>query len=325
MFIEKKLLIPAVAVVLISAAILCAFLLKPIVYGQKNLPPSVEKLEITTKKNPGKTLAIVTKNEMAPVNNAFSAAALENKRLKDNLSWTFGKKQQRGWHLYVLLIQRTIGTEKDADSAEFAESLANWQKNFGLAPTGTLDGETLQKMIKFWQSRRMVNRAYAQPEKLVGAPSTDFFDPLREASLRNVERETYAAYKRMVKAASEDPSLKLKTNGKGELAPEEKYLKIISSFRSREYQDNLRKKSPNSGSAGLAVNSPHFTGRALDIYVGGEPVETKDANRAIQVQSAVYKWMVRNADRFGFYPYFYEPWHWEYVPENLTRAKAQTR
>ena len=63
----------------------------------------------------------------------------------------------------------------------------------------------------------------------------------------------------------------------------------------------------------MAVNSPHFTGRALDIYVGGEPVDTNDRNRLIQVQTPVYQWLVRNAERFGFRPYYYEPWHWEYV------------
>ena len=24
-------------------------------------------------------------------------------------------------------------------------------------------------------------------------------------------------------------------------------------------------------------------------------------------------WLVQNADKFGFRPYFYEPWHWEYA------------
>jgi LAS superfamily LD-carboxypeptidase LdcB len=51
----------------------------------------------------------------------------------------------------------------------------------------------------------------------------------------------------------------------------------------------------------------------LDLYVGGDPVDTKDANRAIQVKTPIYQWLVRNADKFGFRPYFYEPWHWEYV------------
>jgi len=75
----------------------------------------------------------------------------------------------------------------------------------------------------------------------------------------------------------------------------------------------LRRQSPNAGSAGLAVHSPHTTGRALDLFVGGDPVDTKDSNRAIQVNTPAYRWLVRNAERFGFRPYFYEPWHWEYV------------
>jgi zinc D-Ala-D-Ala carboxypeptidase len=87
------------------------------------------------------------------------------------------------------------------------------------------------------------------------------------------------------------------------------WLKIISAFRSPVYQTQLRRQSPGSGRAGLAVNSPHFTGRALDLYVGGEPVSTDDRNRAIQVNTKVYQWLVKNAERFGFYPYFYEPWH----------------
>lgn len=131
-----------------------------------------------------------------------------------------------------------------------------------------------------------------------------------------MERETYKAYKRMVAAAVADRSLRLNASG-GHLAASEKFLKIVSAFRSREYQDQLRKQSPQSGRAGLAVNSPHFTGRALDLYVGGEPVSTKDKNRALQTQTLVYRWLVQNAARFGFQPYFYEPWHWEYVEKKL--------
>ncbi len=116
----------------------------------------------------------------------------------------------------------------------------------------------------------------------------------------------------MVAAATKNKTLNLRATSSGELALEEKYLKIISAFRSREYQAKLRKQSPDSGRAGLAVNSPHFTGRALDLYVGGDPVETKDSNRALQTETHAYRWLVRNAAGFGFCPYFYEPWHWEY-------------
>jgi len=243
----------------------------------------------------------------------FDAAATRNNALRYELTWAFGGKQQHGWYLYVPLISRTIATEKDSATVDFAGALSRWQKSAGLAPSGILDDETLYKFVSDWQSVRLKDKTPAQPSQLLLAPTSDFYDTTRPEELRQVERETYAAYKRMVAAAIEDTSLGLKGTAAGGLAPEEKYLKIVSSFRSREYQDGLRRQSPNSGRAGLAVNSPHFTGRALDLYVGGDPVETKDSNRAIQVQTKAYRWLVKNADRFGFKPYYYEPWHWEYV------------
>lgn len=243
----------------------------------------------------------------------FASAAARNNDLRFDLGWAFGGKQQRGWQLYVPLITRLIETEQDAPTAGFAAALARWQKTAGLAPSGVLDDATLSRMVSSWQSSRLKEKGYPSPDQLLLAPTSDFYDPSRPAELRQVERETYAAYRRMIAAAVADPTSGLKGTADGQLAPEEKYLKIVSSFRSREYQARLRAQSPNSGRAGLAVNSPHFTGRALDIYVGGEPVETKDSNRAIQVRTPAYLWLVRNAERFGFRPYYYEPWHWEYV------------
>jgi uncharacterized protein YcbK (DUF882 family) len=244
---------------------------------------------------------------------AFAAAAAENATLRTELSWTFGGKQQRGWYLYELLINKILKTEDDSDTPDFASAIAGWQKRSGLSADGVLDEDSLMRMVSEWQGNRLKNRDVATPDQLFIAPTSDFYDPSRTEELRQVERKTYAAYKRMIAAALDDRTLKLARTSSGELAPGEKYFKIVSAFRSREYQDELRRKSPNSGSAGLAVNSPHFTGRALDIYVGGDPVDTKDANRAIQVNTPAYRWLVRNAERFGFRPYFYEPWHWEYV------------
>ena len=234
---------------------------------------------------------------------AFTAAAGQNAVLRNELSWAFGGKQQRGWYLYDLLIGETLSTKDDPVTADFAEELVAWQKKRGLRADGVLDEKALMALVSQWQSARLKNRGPAQPDQLVTAPPSDFYDPGRAAELRQVERNTYEAYKEMIAAAAKDL----------ELAPTSKYLKIVSSYRSREYQDQLRIKSPNAGRAGLAVNSPHFTGRALDIYLGGDPVDTKDSNRAIQVNTPAYKWLVRNAERFGFRPYFYEPWHWEYV------------
>src|SRR5262245_33887175 len=246
---------------------------------------------------------------------AFNAAAERNAVLMNELTWTFGGKQQHGWYLYNSLINQTLRRDDAAPANAFAASLAGWQEKSGLSRTGVLDEDTLMALISYWQGNRLKDRTYAQPNQLITPPISDFWDPERLPELRQVERETYAAYKRMVAAALSDPSLHLASGPDGGLATTERFLKILSAFRPREYQEQLRRQSPNAGSAGLAVNSPHFTGRALDVYVGGDPVDTKDSNRAIQVKTPVYQWLVRNADRFGFRPYFYEPWHWEYVGE----------
>ena len=263
-----------------------------------------------------KPTVLITERGTAAKENAsaaFAAAAAQNALLENELSWKFGGKEQHGWYLYHSLIGRILNTQGDAAPTDFAAALAVWQKNKGLSPSGVLDEDSLRAFVSGWQSNRLKNRAYAEPDQLVTAPASDFFDPERVADLRRVERSTYAAYKQMVAAAIADPTLNLAHTPQGELAPAEKYFKIVSAFRSREYQDELRRQSPNAGSAGLAVKSPHSTGRALDFYVGGDPVDTKDSNRAIQVKTPVYQWLVRNAERFGFRPYFYEPWHWEYV------------
>jgi D-alanyl-D-alanine carboxypeptidase len=254
--------------------------------------------------------------ESAPATAALFAEAVERNTLfKYELEWAFGGKRQHGWYLYVPLISRLIETDANTAPHHFASALARWQQAAGLRADGVLDDETLYRMVSTWQGSRLKEKTPAEAHQLLLAPSSDFYDPSRPEELRQVERETYAAYKRLVAAAVADRSLGLSANAGGELAASEKYLKIISSFRSRAYQDRLRAASPHSGRAGLAVHSPHFTGRALDIYVGGEPVETRDSNRALQVQTRVYQWLVRNADRFGFRPYYYEPWHWEYVGE----------
>ncbi|HKG58947.1 MAG TPA: D-alanyl-D-alanine carboxypeptidase family protein [Pyrinomonadaceae bacterium] len=249
-----------------------------------------------------KTSAVNTSS--TATTSAYAAAATTNVTLRNDLSWTFGGKQQRGWYLYDLLIGKTLNTKHDPITTDFAASVASWQNRRGIRADGILDQDALMAMVSQWQGNRLKNRAVATSDQLMIAPPSDFYDPSRADELRQVERNTYAAYKEMIAAATAD--LKL--------ASAQRYFKIISSFRSREYQENLRRKSPNAGSAGLAVNnSPHFTGRALDLYVGGDPVDTKDANRAIQVNTPAYRWLVQNAERFGFRPYFYEPWHWEYV------------
>ncbi len=309
-----------IGIVVLFITVLMAFGLKAIQAGQAGKIESVKASSVQDKSvvrlsSPaGPARAEGSKPEVS-ANSAFNSAALENIRLRKEMRWDFGGKSQLGWELYVPLISATINAEDTAEENSFAEALARWQKRSGLVSSGILDNGTWFGMIKDFQSRRIKNRTLPTDDQLVTAPISDCFDASRPEELRKVERQTYMAYKRMVAAAASDKSLGLRVTGTGDLAEGEKYLKIISAYRSPEYQAELRKKSPTSGRAGLAVNSPHFTGRALDIYVGGEPVSTKDDNRMIQVQTPVYRWLVKNAARFGFRPYFYEPWHWEYNPQ----------
>jgi zinc D-Ala-D-Ala carboxypeptidase len=242
------------------------------------------------------------------------SASAHNARLKYELEWYFGKPQ-RGWYLYVPLICHLIGVENDPDSDHFALALTRWQQSLGLPVTGILDRDTWAKMISVFQSRRAMRHKVPPSNELFQAPPTDFYHNPRPDILRFVERQAYEAYKRMLAAAAADPELQSAFRREGWLSPDGDFLKIISAFRSPAYQASLRKLNRRSGRAGLAVHSPHFTGRALDLYVGGEPVSTNDHNRAVQIKTAIYQWLVKNAERFGFYPYFYEPWHWEFRME----------
>lgn len=271
--------------------------------------PKIESLVKPTVLTTERSAANASAVTIAP----FASAAAQNSLLRNDLIWEFGRKGQRGWYLYDLLIGKTLNISRGASTGDFASAIAGWQKQKGLSANGVLDENSWMALVMQWQANRLKDKTPATPDQLLIAPTSDFYDPSRLDELRQVERNTYAAYKAMLAAAIADPTLMLAHTSATELAPAEKFLKIISSFRSREYQEKLRRESPNAGSAGLAMNSPHFTGRALDIYVGGDPVDTKDTNRAIQVNTPAYKWLVKNAERFGFRPYFYEPWHWEYV------------
>jgi LAS superfamily LD-carboxypeptidase LdcB len=57
--------------------------------------------------------------------------------------------------------------------------------------------------------------------------------------------------------------------------------------------------------------SAHQSGRAVDCWLG---VGNDSGNVATQQASSAWAWLVANAERFGFYPYTVEPWHWEYNP-----------
>src|ERR1044071_8251259 len=79
--------------------------------------------------------AVRVSSPNAPKSSSFTSAATENASLRNELTWTFGGKQQRGWYLYDLLIGKTLATQHDTTTDVFAESLSKWQKKRGLAAT----------------------------------------------------------------------------------------------------------------------------------------------------------------------------------------------
>lgn len=301
---KKRVLIPSVFVSLVSCLVAYALLADVDVYAQ-------QRSRIAGASGVERTASVMKIESVSP---AFGKAASANAQMRNSLRWAFGGKAQTGWDIYVPLISHTIGTDSHPDSNEFAAAVSKWQAKVRLPETGVLDTTTLETFTRYWQSRRLGRSGLSSSDALLSAPIVEFFDPTRSPDLLQLDQETFNAYKKMVAAAAKDLKSELKLTPSGELAPNEKFLRIVSAYRSQAYQEALRRREPNAGRVALAKNSPHSTGHALDIYVGGEPVKTLDSNRRIQVQTPVYKWLVKNAHRFGFYPYFYEPWHWEYVP-----------
>ncbi len=93
----------------------------------------------------------------------------------------------------------------------------------------------------------------------------------------------------------------------------------VSGYRSPEEQDWLwRGALQKYGDPEVAClwvarpgTSAHQSGRAIDCHLG-YPIESEyvDALR----KAPAWHWLTRHAERFGFYSYDLEPWHWEYNP-----------
>jgi hypothetical protein len=97
----------------------------------------------------------------------------------------------------------------------------------------------------------------------------------------------------------------------------------VSGYRSWAEQNVLwqralgRYKSPEEARKYVAPpgGSAHQSGRAIDFHLGGS-IDSSTSKRNITYLRTLpsYLWLVANAQRFGFYPYAVEPWHWEYNP-----------
>ncbi|AHB98496.1 M15 family metallopeptidase [Francisella orientalis] len=132
----------------------------------------------------------------------------------------------------------------------------------------------------------------------------DFFD--RDVFL---EKSTHLAWLELYKAATKEGIS----------------LYIVSGFRSYEYQQKVIDRKLANGQTleqimkvnALPGESEHHTGRAIDLTTDGE----KEVLTELFESTLAFRWLSKNAHRFGFkmsfprdneYGYIYEPWHWCY-------------
>ncbi|QBQ47973.1 M15 family metallopeptidase [Brevundimonas naejangsanensis] len=236
--------------------------------------------------------------------NAISLYALE---------WVPFGPSELGWEAYVPLIQHKVGSPCDPTSAGFAEALAGFQGRYGLAASGRFDQATFQVLRGLWQERRPFVMVRVRGECPDPPPVSDLAylttgEEHAERLTRLLRRDVLDAYRAMATAARAEVP---------EIAAEPELLRVFSSFRDPEADAARCARDGNCDGLRRAVCSPHRTGTAVDLYVGhlqGMGVDSTDVHsRRHMSQTPTYRWLVKNAGRFGFVPYVYEPWHWEWV------------
>ncbi|MDP1632231.1 MAG: M15 family metallopeptidase [Caulobacter sp.] len=250
---------------------------------------------------------------------AFTAAADRNAIDIDTLDWTPYGPQETGWRTYAPRIAVEIASGCGYDSPGFANALAGWQRAQGRPATGVLDPDSFELMKVRWHLMRpfvILNREVGCPP----APAADQLVVVRPGEAYgarpiSLRADALAAYRRMVAdARAELPSL----------ARDRQALLIFSGFRSPLENDITCLERGGCDNITRAPCSAHRTGLALDIVVGaargGRVDSTDNANRLAQSQTAAYRWLVRNAHRYGFVNYVFEPWHWEWSPPEQAGA-----
>lgn len=253
---------------------------------------------------------------------AFEAAAARNAVDIDALAWMPYGPPETGWRTYAPRIAVEIASNCAWESPGFANALAGWQRAHGRKPTGVMDQDTFSQMKVRWHLQRpfvVLSRhgdcpAAPDPALLATARPEEVYGP-RPMQLR---ADALAAYRRMVAdARAADPAI----------ARDRQALLIFSGYRSPIENDLTCLLQGGCDNVTRAPCSAHRTGLAFDIIVGAAPGgrvdSTENGNRLFQSQTPTYLWLVRNAHRYGFVNYVFEPWHWEWSPpeqRGATRA-----
>lgn len=228
------------------------------------------------------------------------------------------------WGRYGARIGRLIGARTGISEADFARAVAAWQQRNGLGADGQLGPGTWKAMQKALSEPVLAQvpppeqfrpvplsspggGRVPQAEKRDPAPDDVLWVPRASGGdlvpLHREAARALVALQNAARAAGIQPPL----------------LRPTSGYRSSSHQQVLWEQalkkygSPEAARKWVAPpgSSAHQSGRAVDLYLGGS---NKSGNVAALRKLPAYHWLVRNAARFGFYPYEAEPWHWEYNP-----------
>ncbi|THD73200.1 D-alanyl-D-alanine carboxypeptidase family protein [Phenylobacterium sp.] len=241
-------------------------------------------------------------------------AARANAGSLKTLVWAPFGRSETGWATYAPLIAREIRTACAPDTPAFAAALAAWTAGQRLPADGVMTPVIFVRLKTVIQLRRPFVRLSGQgvcpdppPASALSwaAPAEGY-----GGKLVQLRPGAFAAYRQMVAAARrEDPRI----------AADPRALTLFSGFRDPASDAGRCAREGNCNNVQRATCSAHRTGLAMDLYVGEAPGfppdSSADANRLYISRTPTYRWLVVNADRFGFVPYPFEPWHWEWTGE----------
>lgn len=243
----------------------------------------------------------------------WSGQAFANAISVYSLEWAPFGAAEWGWETYLPLLQHEIRTDCAVNTPDFAAALATWQGRYALTPTGVFDQASFEVLKGVLQERRPFVMARVRDECPEPPPLNQLGYLVSEEEhadrlTRLLRRDVLEAYRRLVAAARMEVA---------EVARDPELLQIFSGFRDPEADAARCAAQGNCDGLRRAVCSPHRTGAAIDLYVGQlfdlGVDSTTPASRLHMSRSPTYRWLVENAARFGFVPYLYEPWHWEWV------------
>ena len=242
----------------------------------------------------------------------WSQAVQANAASLHDMAWSLPAKDSVGWEIYAPLVGQELASSCPADSPGFAADLARWQSAHGLPPSGLMDAQSFQTMWVGMLRRRPFVQAMrdgcpAPPDagELEAAGADETFGGQTAILAR---RDALQAYRTLLAAArAEAPAIRADPGA----------LKIISGFRPPQADGTDCPPGQACFKLTRASCSAHRTGLAFDLYLGAapgrDPTSTADDNRLYQSQTPAYRWLVARAAGFGFLPYPYEPWHWEWA------------